>query len=187
VTSYELDNWGVGVRDLVGSRIFPSPNRPDWLWGPPNLLTNRYRDFFRSGKAARAWSWPLTSSWCEGQENVDLYIHTSICLHGIVLNSLSAGAILLFFFFLQLYLIWETFIECSLSLFHNQKWEMKMSNFSMCMTTWHPLSAKVGTSFADRRRSLDRYSSLADSKPRSFYHLVSQVVQLLHFLGCLEE
>jgi hypothetical protein len=34
------------------------------------------RGTFPGGKAARAWSWPLTSIYCRGQERVELYPHS---------------------------------------------------------------------------------------------------------------
>jgi hypothetical protein len=46
--NYGLDDRGVGVRVPIGSRIFFSPNRPDRLWGPPNLSIG-YRGLFPWG------------------------------------------------------------------------------------------------------------------------------------------
>jgi hypothetical protein len=51
-TGYGLDDWGVGVLVPVGSRIFFSLNRPDRLWGPPNL-SNGYRGHFPRGWSGR--------------------------------------------------------------------------------------------------------------------------------------
>jgi hypothetical protein len=42
--------------------------------------------YFPGGKAAAVWSWPLTSIYWRGQENVDVYIHSPRRLHGIMLN-----------------------------------------------------------------------------------------------------
>jgi hypothetical protein len=48
-TRYGLDDREVRLRVSVGSRIFPSPRRPDRLWDPPNLLSNGYRGPFPRG------------------------------------------------------------------------------------------------------------------------------------------
>jgi hypothetical protein len=44
-----LDDQVVGVGVPVGLRIFSSPNRPDRLWGSPNLLSSGYRELFPRG------------------------------------------------------------------------------------------------------------------------------------------
>jgi hypothetical protein len=87
-----MDDRGVGVRVPVGSRIFSSPRRPDRLWGPTNLLSNGYRGIRQMREANHS---PPASA--EVKKNVDLYIHTHIRLHGVVLNWLSTGTTSLVF------------------------------------------------------------------------------------------
>jgi hypothetical protein len=41
---------------------------------------------FPGGKEAGAWSWPLTSVQCRGQEYVELYVHSPNTLNGVVLS-----------------------------------------------------------------------------------------------------
>jgi hypothetical protein len=56
-TGYELDDQEVGVRVLVGAKIITSPCGPDRFWVHPTSYP-----MGTGGKAAGAWSWPLTSS-----------------------------------------------------------------------------------------------------------------------------
>jgi hypothetical protein len=83
VTGYGQDGGGSNPGK---GKTFSSSQRPHRLWCPRSLLSNAYRGLFPGGKVADAWSWPLTSNYCRGQEYVDLYIHSSIRLHGVVIN-----------------------------------------------------------------------------------------------------
>jgi hypothetical protein len=82
-TGYGLDNRGVGVRVPVGSRIFSAPRRP---WSPLNLLSNGCRGSFPRGESGRDVKLATHSQVVSRQENVDLYSHSPILLHGVVVN-----------------------------------------------------------------------------------------------------
>jgi hypothetical protein len=51
----------------IHMRFFSSPQHPDQLWCPPNLLYNGYQGLVPWSKEVGAWCWPLTSIWCHGQ------------------------------------------------------------------------------------------------------------------------
>jgi hypothetical protein len=76
----------VGVRVPVGLIVFASPYSPYRLCGPPSLFTMGIGRSFPRDKVTGPWSWSFTSNWIQGQENVDLYIQSTIRLQGIVLT-----------------------------------------------------------------------------------------------------
>jgi hypothetical protein len=71
-----------------------TPYRPDQLWGPPSFLSKWYQGV----KLTTDLHQVLRSTM------VALYLHSPICLHGIVLNKLNTG--------MTLPLLWEEPVLC---------------------------------------------------------------------------
>jgi hypothetical protein len=119
-TGYGLDDGGFEVRVPVASRIFSSPNRPDRLWGPPSLLSNGYRGLspvvMRQGREA------------DHSPPANAKVHSPICLHGVVLNSLSTRTPLPF--------IWVT-VMYNLSFFYLSFYNHKDGGPSLTCYPWH--------------------------------------------------
>jgi hypothetical protein len=83
----------VSVRVPVGSRIFVSSYRPDRISGTSSIYPMGTLGSFPGSKATEAWSRLLTNQW-RSQENMDLYLHSTIHLLDIVLSQLSTRTIL---------------------------------------------------------------------------------------------
>jgi hypothetical protein len=84
-----------GVRVPEGSRIFALSDGPERLWEPLSLLCKRKHRIFSGVKRQRR----VTDR--HGQERVDLYIHSPIRLHIVMLNYLSTRIKLYIYFHIQ--------------------------------------------------------------------------------------
>jgi hypothetical protein len=85
---YGMDDRGSGFDSRQGAGNFPVHHRVQTGSGahPASYLVGT-RGSFPGDKAAGAWSWPLTSIYCRGQEWVEVYLQIAIRLHDVVLRS----------------------------------------------------------------------------------------------------
>jgi hypothetical protein len=86
-TGYGLDDQGSWVQFPAGAGNFSLLHRVRTDSGAhPASYSIGTGGSFPGIKAAEAWSWPLTSFQCLGQECVALYLQSQIRLHGVVLS-----------------------------------------------------------------------------------------------------
>jgi hypothetical protein len=86
--------WPAGVRFLAGVKILHIVQTGSRAH--PNSYTMGTRDCFTGGKAAEAWSWPLTLIWCRGQEwwsyiSILPYVIMAWCFSMAHSNSYTVG------------------------------------------------------------------------------------------------
>jgi hypothetical protein len=80
-----------GVRFPASSRILPTPQHTDRFWGSPSLLYNGYRELFPQLKSGRSVKLTTHLHVESRGRMVELHLHCTTRLHGVVLNWLSTG------------------------------------------------------------------------------------------------
>jgi hypothetical protein len=97
-TGYGLDDQEVGDQVPVRARIFCTLCCPDRLWDLPSLLSNGYPGLLSRGLSGRAVK--LTSHLQlvprSRKHRLYVYTHSSMRIHGVLLNNLRTGTKYLF-------------------------------------------------------------------------------------------
>jgi hypothetical protein len=93
--------WTTGWDGLVSipsrsNRLFSSPHRADRLWGPHNLLCNGYRGLFPQRESGRSVKLTTHLYLVPMSTMVEVYLHSLMYLHGMVLNNYVQGQLYLY-------------------------------------------------------------------------------------------
>jgi hypothetical protein len=82
-------SWLAGVPFTAEPRFFSSPQRADRLWSPSRLSSNEHRRRFLWRSSGRGVKLTTHLQLISKSRMVELYLHSPIRLHGVLLNCLT--------------------------------------------------------------------------------------------------